>query len=199
MADNNLRETLRSLIENERLSESEQTHVQAMLSPPKRRCQRHWIIAATFAASLVVALTLWMADVPGTKNEALWRVAEEVTINHTRIKPLDVTSSSFERIRASLPLLDFSPQYPALPQIKGLELIGGRYCTLQGVIATQLVFRDEYGNRITLYQSAYDPTRFGAIPDANRQQPPAMLIQQGLEILIWQQSGVLLALASTAG
>jgi len=59
-----------------------------------------------------------------------------------------------------------------------------------------LVFRDSQGNRITLYQASYDSARFGSLPDLDKQQRPATVVRQGLEIKVWQQSGVLLALAS---
>jgi len=199
MANGNLRDELRALIEDQHLSDAERASLQAKARKQPAPRLRLWFSTAALAASLLLVLTVWLTTPTHQDTDTLWRVAEEVTTNHTRIKPLDVTDASFETLRAHLAMLDFSLQYPNLPDIEKLELIGGRYCTLQGVIATQLVFRDAQGNRITLYQAGYDPARFGPIPDLAKQQTPAKLVRQGLEIQVWQQSGVLLALAGSAG
>ena len=189
-----LRDELRFLIEQQKLDDAERVSLLKNINKPPISRRPLWMIAAAIVP-LAAVLTVWfISPASESHNDVLWRMAEEVSTNHTRIKPLDVTDSSLETLRAQLSMLDFSLQTSSL--IEGLELVGGRYCTLQGAIATQLVFRDSQGNRITLYQASYDSARFGSLPDLDKQQRPATVVRQGLEIKVWQQSGVLLALAS---
>lgn len=196
MADpNNLRQQLRELIEQDSLNAAEQAR---LASPVKKNGHQRRLISigAGLAASLFLVIMLWSG--PGGHNlppqNIQLRIAEEVTTNHTRVKPLDVTSSSIDVVRAQLPLLDFIVQRSSLFLSDGLELVGGRYCTLQGVIATQLVFRDREGNRVTLYQAAYDRRRFGDLPG----ETPVIIDQRGTRISLWTEFGVVFALATSS-
>lgn len=198
MADKNLRQQLRNLIEQDALNAAEQ----ARLALPVKRnghYRRLISIGAGLAASIFCVFLLWTwsgGDNLPPQNIQL-RIAEEVTTNHTRVKPLDVTSSSIDVVREQLPLLDFIVQRSSLLLSEGLELVGGRYCTLQGVIATQLVFRDRDGNRITLYQAAYDRQRFGDLPDQPGEKP-VIIDQRGTRISLWTEFGVVFALATSS-
>jgi hypothetical protein len=199
MADpNSLRQQLRELIERDSLSAAEQAR---LASPAKGKGHHRRLISigAGLAASLFLVIMLWSA--PGGNNippqNIQLRIAEEVTTNHTRVKPLDVTSSSIDVVQEHLPLLDFIVQRSSLFLSEGLELVGGRYCTLQGVIATQLVFRDRDGNRVTLYQAAYDRKRFGELPDKPNQQP-VIINQRGTRVSLWTEFGVVFALATSS-
>ncbi|MDZ4297764.1 MAG: hypothetical protein U0998_00790 [Moraxellaceae bacterium] len=196
MADkSNLRQQLKELIERDTLSASEQDLFSSTKTPAAR--SQIWRVTLGMAAALVILLSIWQPILRFQPSQAdfLLRVSEEVVTNHTRVKPLDVTSSSYDAVQQNLPMLDFSLQQSALLVDKGLKLVGGRYCTLQGVIATQLVFEDSLGNRVTLYQASYDEKRFGNVPQLTARQAPATVIKQGLKINIWQESGVILALA----
>lgn len=196
MADKTyLRQQLKELIERDALSTNEQAFLSAAKKPAAK--SHRWRVTLGMAAALVILLSIWQPifSVQNNKTDFLLRVSEEVVTNHTRVKPLDVTSSSFDLVQKSLPMLDFSLQQSALLADKGLKLVGGRYCTLQGVIATQLVFEDALGNRVTLYQASYDASRFGDVPQLTAKQSPATVVKQGLKINIWQESGVIIALA----
>ena len=199
MADpNNLRHQLRELIERDALSAAEQAR---FLSSAQKNRHRPKIIGigAGVAASIVCAFLLWTwpdGHKPPRQDIEL-RIAEEVTTNHTRVKPLDVTSSSIDVVREQLPLLDFIVRKSAFFASDDLELVGGRYCTLQGVIATQLVFRDRDGNRVTLYQAAYDQKRFGELPEKPNEQP-VIIDQRGTRVSLWTEFGVVFALAKSS-
>jgi hypothetical protein len=198
MADKNLRQQLREMIEQDFLTDAECAR---LASPVNAKGSRRRLISvgAGLAASLLLAFLLWTGA--GQHNAVpqsiQLRIAEEVTTNHTRVKPLDVTSSSIDVVRERLPLLDFVVQRSSYLLSEGLELVGGRYCTLQGVIATQLVFRDQNGNRVTLYQAAYDRQRFGDLPDQPGEMP-VIIDQRGTRISLWTEFGVVFALATSS-
>ncbi len=100
-----------------------------------------------------------------------------------------------EQIRQGMDRLNFVPVSTSVPAAGTLSLLGARYCTLQGVIATQLMFSDEKGGLVTFYQAAYDPERFGPLPDINQAQQPVSVVKSGVEIQMWVEQGVVIAQA----
>lgn len=195
-----LKNQLRAMIEADSLSDDEFAQL-----PGKEKADRGPVRGASLwlslAAGLMVAFSLWLAwpAVPDAGQPVLARIAEEVRVNHVQVKPLDVEASTYESLRSDMSLLDFVLQAPmSLTDMGALTLVGGRYCTLQGVLATQLVFEDSDGQRVTMYQAGYDARRFGAIPDLTEQATPAKLSDHGLDIQVWRQEGVVLALARAA-
>jgi len=199
MADSkNFRQQLRELIEQESLSIAEQSRFASSARKSGRR-RRFLSVSAGLAASLLFTFIFWggQGGQSFSPQNIQLRIVEEVTTNHTRVKPLDVTSSSIDDVREQLTLLDFVVQNSSNLLPEGFELIGGRYCTLQGVIATQLVFRDQHGNRVTLYQAAYDRQRFGDLPDQPDEQP-VIIDDRGTRISLWTEFGVVFALATSS-
>lgn len=78
--------------------------------------------------------------------------------------------------------------------IAGAELLGGRYCSIQGGIAAQLRPRDAQGHIQTLYQTRYDAARLGPVPDLAKGESPVRLMARGVVVRIWRDGGVLFAL-----
>jgi hypothetical protein len=48
---------------------------------------------------------------------------------------------------------------------------------------------------MTMFQAAYDPGRFGFLPDVNHHQQPLTLVKHGVEVRIWVDHGAVVALA----
>jgi len=61
------------------------------------------------------------------------RIAMEVAPNHIKLKPLDVETDSMERIRRYFTDLEFVRVESQLLASSNLELLGGRYCSVQSV------------------------------------------------------------------
>lgn len=127
--------------------------------------------------------------------ELYTRISEEVFINHVRINKLDVQASSVEQLRTAMDRLDFKVQ-DVRPAVRSASLKGARYCTLLGALATQIIFVDDAGQRITQYQTSYDPQRFGAVSLSRQDAQAQKLSKNGLSIYLWQQDGVLVAEAA---
>ncbi len=48
---------------------------------------------------------------------------------------------------------------------------------------------------MTYYQAAYDPRRFGALPDAGRGESPILVKERGFRMRLWQESGLVMVTA----
>lgn len=127
------------------------------------------------------------------------RIAEEVVKNHLKLKPLDISSSSINETQAFFELLDFLPIHsPSASQhllLNPNNLLGGRYCSIQGVTAAQLRYRSPDGLR-TLYQVPYERKLYGNIPQGIGNQTPVSLSVKGLLVSVWQEQGLLMVLVS---
>jgi hypothetical protein len=133
-----------------------------------------------------------------TANPSAIRIAEEVLTNHILIKQMDIETGSIEEVRNRFDKLDFAVLTSQRMPHDSLTLLGARYCTLQGFIATQLLFQTHAGEKVTHYQAAYDQTRFGPLPDISLQQPPIILAERGYTVEIWREAGLVMARAQAA-
>ena len=75
------------------------------------------------------------------------------------------------------------------------SLIGGRYCSIQGVRAAQLRLKDSKTGQIqSLYQAVYDAKVFSGLPELKEKQKPVTVYSKGLAVDIWVEKGLLFAL-----
>lgn len=196
-----LRDQLKNLLNREQLRENEFADIEALLGKSTDSPTRSWRrprLAAAMVASLVLIVGTWLYTLDPADNNQIatsQRIAEEVLANHIHIHTLDLETSSMEQIRQGMDRLNFVPVSTRATTGDNLTLLGARYCTLQGVIATQLMFVDERGGLVTFYQAAYDPERFGALPDINQQQNPLTVVKNGMDVRIWVEQDVVIAQA----
>lgn len=161
-----------------------------------------WRSAAAVAAALLLFFTSYylftLQSTPGTDNPVVASLADEVATNHIKIREMDIETSSIDQVRQHLDRLDFTPVLSASLPVNGLSLQGGRYCTLQGRIAAQITLATVGGEKVTYYQAAYDPQKFGPLPDIDKQEDPVLVEHRGVEIRIWVEQGIVMARAVTA-
>ncbi|MEN8207016.1 MAG: hypothetical protein ABFS24_13545 [Pseudomonadota bacterium] len=157
-----------------------------------------WSVAAAIAALLAVTLLFppgSMDNVPMTE-----RIALEVARNHIKLKPLDVETDSMDGIRRYFTDLEFVPVESTLLASADLELLGGRYCSIQSVPAAQLRITVPYSKRLqTLYQTEYQKDIFGPLPVVENGNAPVTVNVKGITVLIWVEKGLLFALTNEAG
>lgn len=72
-------------------------------------------------------------------------------------------------------------------------MLGGRYCSIQGVTAAQIRYQTELGQKITLYEVAYDPKIYGDMPKIEQGEAPLSLDVKGVSVLLWVEKGLLMA------
>lgn len=123
------------------------------------------------------------------------RIAMEVATNHIKLKPLEIETRSIEGIRDYFNKLDFIPVSSKRVSDAGLELIGGRYCSLQGISAAQLRVRKPGSNTVqTLYQTEYRKDVFASMPVLEQDDEPVDIYVKGIKVTIWVEKGLLFAL-----
>jgi len=154
-------------------------------------------IAGAAAAFLLVFFLTPLIVEQGDVRE---RIAMEVASNHIKLKPLEVETSSIEGIRDYFDKLDFIPVSSNLVRQSGLELIGGRYCSLQGITAAQLRVKKPGASEVqTLYQTEYRRDVFNNMPVMEEGEDPVEIFVKGIKVKIWVEKGLLFALTELPG
>lgn len=143
----------------------------AYTEPPVDR--KFWASLAVAGMFLVAAVTLFMvSQFPGTSLDKMPQmIAEEVVTNHLNKKPLEVKGGSINKVIGYFTKLNFIPVESKLAELNSLQLLGGRYCSLQGITAAQL--RMKQGQNLqTLYQTEYSAEVFGDLPYLENGEAP---------------------------
>lgn len=194
-----LKAAIKTMFGHEALTGDELAELQRLqqrATRPRWPTSARWFSAAlgsVAAALLAMVVSLSLLTEPAA--EVQQRIAHEVLTNHLRIKPFDVETDSLAQVQAYFDRLDFMPRLSPHLGNEKLVLAGGRYCTLQGTIAAQLRFSLPSGEIMTYYQAAYDPRRFGALPDAGRGESPILVKERGFRMRLWQESGLVMVTA----
>ena len=150
-------------------------------------------MAAVMASILIAAGLLWNIGFKQTP-EISMLIAEEVVHNHLKMKPLEVSSHSLHDMRAYFNKLDFTLRDSSLITSGKLQLLGGRYCSIQGLTAAQLRMQDqETGELETLYEAPYSSDLFKGLPNLQEGQTPIRHYINGIGVDIWVDKGILFA------
>lgn len=149
------------------------------------------------AASILFSVGIAFYYPTYQKNQLILSIAEEVTKNHIKMKPLDIHSQLFSDIRQGLDKLDFIPTPSSYYQSKQEILAGARYCSIKSVTAAQLRFVNQSQQYETLYQVPYDKNTFGSIPDVTTGEQPLLRYIKGVKVEIWRESGLMMISTKT--
>lgn len=198
MKNGNLKNVMRNFVEKESLS-SQQLDALMQLQQVNVANKKDGSILQfrwfTLAAAFVLILgnIVYFSMIPELALDQ--RIGSEVAKNHINLKPLEIQTSSMDKIRVFLTELDFSPIESALLKGGSKTLMGGRYCSIQGVTAAQLRLKDgETGQIQSLYQTVYDKKVFYDLPLLKENQKPVTVYSKGLAVDIWIEKGILFAL-----
>lgn len=149
----------------------------------------------TVAAVVFIAIgNFYYFDLlPGNSLEQ--QIGSEVAKNHIKLKPLEIQTSNINKIREFFSELDFLPQESTRLKSSSKTLIGGRYCSIQGVTAAQLRLKDSKTGQVqSLYQTVYDKNIFSDLPELKENQKPITVYSKGLAVDIWVEKGLLFAI-----
>lgn len=151
------------------------------------------MLAAVFFTALFTFLLIPREEVI-IKDSMVQLIANEVVKNHLNLKPLEVNTNSIDSLIHYFTQLDFLLR-PSREVINFKEtLIGGRYCSLQGITAAQLRFTTSIERTTnTLYQTEYRKEVFGQLPDIDHKQKPLIAWAKGIKVKIWVEKGILFA------
>ena len=124
-------------------------------------------------------------------------IANEVAMNHIKMKPLEVRSQNLNALRGYFTELDFSVTSSKEFGLPQSGLLGGRYCSIQGVSAAQIRYLDSSRNgKVTLYQVGYDKALYGELPNVEKGDKPKVMLVKGIKVRLWVEKGLLMAEAS---
>lgn len=138
---------------------------------------------------LAVAAVALVAVVVRVAPLAVEDVVAEISYNHNKHMDLEVATSSIEELRAKQPKLDFtliaSERLPAATW----ELLGARYCSIDGRIASQMRYRNrQNGQLYTLYETSLRSQVKGL--DGEHKA-----FKDGTIVRVWREKDLLLGLA----
>jgi len=115
-------------------------------------------------------------------------VCAEVVMNYEKHSPMQVLSSHYSDVQAALNRLDFSIMPANSRILEAYRLVGGRYCSIQGVPAAQLRVQDiRSGQERTLYAVK----AVGTLQDVNS----TIDHMDGVRVEVWRHDNVLFVLA----
>jgi anti-sigma factor RsiW len=115
-------------------------------------------------------------------------VCAEVVMNYEKHSPMQVLSSHYSDVQAALNGLDFSIMPANARILEAYRLVGGRYCSIQGMPAAQL--------RVQIIRSGKECTLYavkavGTLHDVKS----AIDRLDRVRVEVWRQDNVLFALA----
>lgn len=198
-----LKQAVRQHFEHRSLSTKQLERLDALMAvnapgPAGRRVIAKSLIGwpATAAIAALLAFILLLPPTPLDDVPMMDRIAMEVARNHVKLKPLDVETDNMDGIRRYFTDLEFIPVKSQLLASSNLELLGGRYCSIQSVPAAQLRISalDNKHSLQTLYQTEYRKNVFGPLPVLENGDVPVAVNVKGITVRIWVEKGLLFAL-----
>jgi hypothetical protein len=151
------------------------------------------------AAAVILTIGVFLANqmVQEYKAHALLEaIAVEVVDNHLKLKPLEVESGSLRDVLGYFDRLEFQLlESPRIAGNAGDQLLGGRYCSIQGIDAAQLRVASADGELSTWYEAILPAEKLEKIPDMDDGDEPSVFVVKGLQVRIWQEQGIVFAQA----
>lgn len=195
MNKGNLKKVINDFVEDKSLPDKQLASLMELQQTSVKKesdMQYRWIaIAAVFF--IMLGNVFYLAISPESALDQ--RIGSEVAKNHINLKPLEIQTSSMEKIRGFLTELDFLPVESVFLKGSTKNLIGGRYCSIQGVTAAQLRLKDSKTGQVqSLYQTVYDKKVFYDLPLLKNKQKPITVYSKGLAVDIWVEKDILFAL-----
>lgn len=202
-----LRDAVRREVGRQKLSKSQQealaqlqqrTAAEQMAKPRSVHALRTAARASLAACALLLGFWLYLS--PGDHPPQPQRIADEVALNHIKLKPLEVQSESMRELQDYFTELDFAPLENDMLRSARYQLLGGRYCSIEGQPAAQLRVLDRSSGEVhSLYQTHFDTELFGELVRDGLETTPLARSARGMEVDIWVEHGLLFALTRQPG
>lgn len=187
LSENQLNKLLAIQLNSFELNSSIETKIQwwNRLLPSMRNYRYAFYVTAFMLLGCLFAVYSLLDRAPLSQ-----RIMTEIVYNHKQDMPIEIASSSITDISKYLSKLSFSMVLPGVFSDPNWQLLGGRYCSINGKIAAQLKIKNLKNNSIyTFYQSAIDK---------DLQKPDTASMNDtidGVGVSIWREQGLLLGLA----
>lgn len=140
------------------------------------------LACAVVVLSFTMALTaLWPQQQFGEK------VALEVVENHLKLETIEFSGDDFAQLNAKMVKLPFALVAPNTSALQNVQLVGGRYCSVDGQLAAQIRLINSDGKLLTLYQT----NRNNQLQSITDQQYHL----DGIKVSHWSQGSIFFSLA----
>jgi len=153
---------------------------------------RRPLVGLAWVASLfvVVMVAQFLYHQQSHQNNLTALVLEEIAMNHNKKLDAEYRETQPEVLRMAMQRLDFPLSLPEDIQ-RDFQLLGGRYCSIQGGLAAQLKVRNRATGAVsTLYVTELTEK----LARIEEQQ----VLQGSVDIQLWQQQGRFFGLATDA-
>ena len=146
------------------------------------------IAASILVAFIIGAHMVTYLDTPETT--LMDRITQEILLNHQKQFDVEFSSITIDELRADMHKLDFNLITSRVIDEEKFQIIGARYCSIQGNIAAQIKLQDNSGNTFTLYQTALS-RKLKTLKDTTQ-------LANGLVVKTWNEQGIFLGLAGAS-
>ncbi len=165
----------------------ESAGAQETAGTPPRSSERVWYARLAAMAALLVfgfgIFHVWFLE-----RDLTDRVLGEIAMNHLKELSVEIASADYAIVQDGLDQLDVSILPPEQMRQR-FELIGGRYCSIEGGLAAQLKLRErESGQVQTLYATRMTNALEGIAPQES--------LHDDVRITLWSEGEVFFALAA---
>lgn len=183
------------------LSQTENRHVDSTTQHSSNKTTKWWVRYGLAASLLVISFWFGLKGINQYQQaHRIELIVAEVVKNHSNLKPLEVNSSNFLQVVNYFDQLAFLPSITQLTLVNdqlGQQLLGGRYCSIQGFTAAQLRMENKIGQFSTLFQTE-DAEEFSMIPDLHLESNPVVRFNKGYQVSLWREKGLLMVLVEPA-
>ncbi len=147
-----------------------------------------------WAASFIFVLVVFWGYFNFEQNQALKNnltqlISQEIVLNHNKQLKLDFEAKDYESLNQAMAKLDFTISKSQHETLAELEIVGARYCSIQGRIATQIRLKDKDGKYFTLYQTK--------LTELLEKSPAVIQRIQQVEVHQWQEGDLFFGLAES--
>ncbi|MDH5409653.1 MAG: hypothetical protein OEY00_13660 [Gammaproteobacteria bacterium] len=199
-----LNQAIKDKVSQHELSSNQLANLQKMVdesvTPTEKPAPNYRQFALAAMICLTVLFTALLIPRPDTvqKESIVQLIANEVVKNHLKQKPLEIHSNSITSLQHYFTQLDFLLVQSNQISDFSNNLIGGRYCSIQGITAAQLRLKNTSSTTPnTLYQTEYRKDVFGPMPDISKGEKPIIAWAKGIKVKLWVEKGLLFALTES--
>ncbi|MEM8844424.1 MAG: hypothetical protein AAGB35_05200 [Pseudomonadota bacterium] len=187
--------SMKHFIQSHELNDKQFENLDALLKSSRKPRRSIWILSAAMSFALVsIVIGLLTSNGLFQKTEPSLLIAEEVAMNHLKLKPIEVSGGELSEISSYFSALDFTLAQSKYIQRNNLELIGGRYCSIQGVEAAQLRMKSDISDDVqVIYQAPFNQELFKDLPNLQKGQEPIRHHVNGITVDVWVENGILYA------
>lgn len=193
-----LKNSVKQHLNKKSLSSRQLQQLQALQVKQSKKTYFSHFKLATVASALLLSFVLsfyFTQTIDFSTQSIEQRIAEEVAGNHLKLKPLEIKSNTLQGLSDYFKQLNFSPVNPDLVTLSKQNLLGGRYCSIQGVTALQLRMMNSKTNKVqSLYETEYDKQVFKDFPKLEAGGVPVTIYVKGMKVDMWVEKDILFAL-----